>query len=320
VISFPARARLNSSVVLLYSVVPACYCAAHEQTLKAPSKHRSALRMPPGEGKKEAGSGLLSPERRRHSPRLFLSPVQRLNIIRTSRTKLVIIDDMCIAFWAFDQDASLKPVPCRKWSCEICQVYNAKMWAWRAELQIENDPLQWYMWTLTLGSEYKDVRKAYDKLKTLWDKLRTYMKREYSARYNTKFFTWPYMAFVEGQPQRGNMPHFHILSALPAPERIKDFAVKCGFGFMADEREINGKGAAAYVAKYASKGAAVIPKNFRRVRTSHGWGDVPAFDGKTLYVKGRAESTTAYLIRVSDATGRSIDNLWDDWKLIQNFA
>lgn len=224
--------------------------------------------------------------------------------------------EKCIAFWAFDSSGNIKAIPCKRWSCKICQKLNAQLWAWRAEIQVENDPYQYYMWTLTLGSNYTDVRKAYRDLKKLWDRLRQKLCRYYREKYNWKYFTWTYLAFVEGQPERNYMPHFHIISAIPAPERIKDFAVHCGFGFQADEHEINGKGAGAYVAKYASKGAGVIPKDFRRVRSSQDWAKLPPIKKDTLYVRGKKETLTDYFIRVHEGTNTPLESLWANWKLV----
>ena len=225
------------------------------------------------------------------------------------------ITDRCVSFWAFDSIGNIRAIACKRWSCKICQKHNAQMWAWRAELHVENDQYQFYMWTLTLGSNYSDVRKAYSDLKKLWDRLRKAVVRHYQKKYNWRHFTWTYLAFVEGQPKRNGMPHFHVLSAISAPERLKDFAVRCGFGFQADEHEINGKGAGAYVAKYASKGAGIIPKDFRRVRASQDWTKLPDFKRDTLFVKSKGEHLSDYLIRVHEGTGVSIDTLWDNWRL-----
>jgi len=237
--------------------------------------------------------------------------------------KKIYDKDRCIAFYAFDGTGNIVGVPCKKWSCKICQKLNASLWAWRAQLQYENDDLPYYLITLTLGSSYGNddptptqVKAAYAELKTLWNRLRMRMVREYDKKYNWGEIDWPYMAFVEGQPKRNGMPHFHIISALPAPFRVKDFAVKCGFGYMADEKVLyTGKSAAAYVAKYASKGAEYIPKDFRRVRASRGWTKLPEMVGRILFVKSRNETITAYLMRVADNTNMSIDHLWQNWQL-----
>jgi hypothetical protein len=304
-----ARHGNNSSVVLAYSLVLACYCASDEQTLSyAPETNvlwGCLTASERGKGVVLAHEGLVPQERS-----LISGSTQWFKIIRTTRTNNMQSGEKCISFWAFDSTGNIRAIPCKRWSCKICQKRNAQLWAWRAELHVENDPYQFYMWTLTLGSSYKDVRKAYGDLKKLWDRLRKAVVRYYQKKYNWKYFTWTYLAFVEGQPKRNGMPHFHILSAISAPERIKDFAVRCGFGFQADEHEINGKGAGAYVAKYASKGAGIIPKDFRRVRASQDWAKLPDIDKDTLFVKSKTETLTAYFLRVHEATGVSIDSLW----------
>jgi len=57
-----------------------------------------------------------------------------------------------------------------------------------------------------------------------------------------------------------------------------------------------------------------MPKGFRRVRVSQKWAKLPPYIGNKLYVKSKKETITAFLMRVSGATGRDIDDLWDDWK------
>src|SRR5258707_4215780 len=90
--------------------------------------------------------------------------------------------------------------------------------------------------------------------------------------------SWPYLAFVEGQPNRGAMPHFHVLSSAPTPYRIKDFAVHHGFGHQADEKPITSDGAVDYVSKYASKQGTSAPKGFRRVGRSSKLAKPPQHD------------------------------------------
>lgn len=225
----------------------------------------------------------------------------------------MIIGNKCVAFWAFDKEGNLRAIPCKKWSCKVCQKLNAKLWAWRAQLQVDGTDKTYYMWTLTLGSNYKDVSKAYSDLKKLWDRLRKSLQRYYAKESGTKNYKWTYLAFVEGQPKRNGMPHFHIISGVIAPERIKDFAVHNGFGFEAYEKKITGRGAANYVAKYASKGAGIIPRSFRRVRASRDWHKLPDYEKDKLLVKGNAETLTEYLLRVSAVSGISPDQLLTKW-------
>jgi hypothetical protein len=223
-------------------------------------------------------------------------------------------DGKCISFFAFTSNGKITPVSCGKWSCPHCSKENARLWAWRARLQLDCSPETYYVWTFTLGSRYKLPSKGYSILPKLWDNLRKVVVRWYSRQLKEKNFKWVYMAFVEAQPKKRKMPHFHIITNVPAPYRIKDFAVHNGFGHQAKQDEITSKKAAYYVSKYVSKGDPNMPKKFRRVRTSQSWAKLPPYVGNKLYVKSKKESITAFLLRVADETGRDLDDLWDDWK------
>lgn len=226
----------------------------------------------------------------------------------------------CIAFYAFNSSGKITPVPCGRWSCEVCAKENARMWAWRARLQLDGDQKQYYFWTFTLGSKYKNAKQGFQAITRLWDTLRKAVQRHYRKVTGDKKAAWDYMAFVEGQTKRGNMPHFHVLSGTPAPYRIKDFAVHCGFGYQATQEKIEGKRAANYVTKYASKGNSDMPKNFRRARVSRQWAKLPPYAGKTLYVKSKAETITDFLIRVHENTGADLDDLWEQWQFAQEMG
>lgn len=187
---------------------------------------------------------------------------------------------------------------------------NARLWAWRVKLHIEANPDQTpYFWTLTIGSNIKTAAQAYAVLPRLWDTFRVTLKRLLDAQ------KWHYVAFVEGQPQRTFMPHFHIISMTKCPMRLKDLACKVGFGYMANEQKITSMRAANYVAKYASKQGQEMPRSFRRVRASQGWAKLPPFEGVALMVKSRKENTLDFLLRVHSATGVFIDELKDRWLL-----
>lgn len=122
------------------------------------------------------------------------------------------------------------------------------------------------------------------------------------------------MAFVETQTKKRKMPHFHIITNIRAPYRIKDFAVHNGFGHQAYEDEITSKKAAYYVSKYVSKGDPAMPKSFRRVRTSQSWAKLPPYATNRLLVKSNKESITDFIFRVANETGKSPDDLWEQWK------
>jgi hypothetical protein len=126
---------------------------------------------------------------------------------------------------------------------------------------------------------------------------------------------WSYCAFVEGQPHRSYMPHFHVVSMSPCPVRFKDFAVQCGFGHQAKEEEITDDQGSWYVAKYASKQSPFTPKGFRRVRTSQDWSKLPDGSWPKLLVRSRNETLLDYLLMVESVTGVSIDLLSDRWEI-----
>ena len=218
------------------------------------------------------------------------------------------------------------PVWCGKWTCPKCSKRNATLWAWRARLEVEqhDGKLDYFFITLTLPGNYKHAKQGYANIPKIFNRVRMWVSRAIAPD------KWHYLAFVEGQPHRGGMPHFHIISGVSIAFvatgknqhgkrklygtrnkiRIKDWAVARGFGFEADESRINGPQASQYVAKYASKQDPRMPKGFRRVRASHNWAKLPEFEGDPLIVRSRKEHTQHYLIRVSDITGIGLDELY----------
>lgn len=196
-------------------------------------------------------------------------------------------------------------VPCGLWACPTCSKHNARMWAWRAKLQIDTDDRQAFFWTLTMRGGYKKASDAYEDIPRMFDSLRKFIRRENGE--------WTYLAFVEGQPKRGGMPHFHIISMCGAPYRLKDLAWYYGFGYQAKEIKIESPQAASYVAKYASKGDKSIPKGFRRVRASQDWEKLPPHSRRPYIIAGRDEDVAHYLIRVSEETHLTLDEVGVKW-------
>lgn len=152
---------------------------------------------------------------------------------------------------------------------------------------------------------YKKASDAYEDIPRMFDSLRKFMRREHDE--------WTYLAFVEGQPKRGGMPHFHIISMFAAPYRLKDLAWHYGFGYQAKEILIESPQAAQYVAKYASKGDKSIPKGFRRVRASQDWEKLPPRSRAPYIVQAREENIASYLIRVSENTHLTLDEAGVKW-------
>jgi len=208
---------------------------------------------------------------------------------------------------AFNAEAQIVRLACDSWSCDYCRKILAWRWAQRVAYGIALRPCQepWF-WTLTLPPWILDSKTGYKVLPDRWDRFRRELQRG-----NRDFC---YAAFVEAHPHRSFIPHFHIITFQPSPRRLKDLAVYCGFGHQAKELEINGKIAANYVSKYASKGSDSIPRNFRRVRISRQWPKLPLPEYPIqVYPVGRNEALAEYLRRMSVALGRSVDLLRDSW-------
>src|SRR5271166_723157 len=104
-------------------------------------------------------------------------------------------------------------IPCRRWSCPKCARRLARRWGKRTFMHLEARKAEnghtWYFLTVTLGSGFKDPALAYPALKKLWNRLRMRLTR--------KMGKYEYIAFVEGQPKRLNMPHFHIILSKDIP-------------------------------------------------------------------------------------------------------
>jgi hypothetical protein len=175
---------------------------------------------------------------------------------------------------------------------------------------------EWWMLTLTLGSGYKDVPRAYKALRGLWDRMRKALSREDAE--------WQYCAFVEGQPHRQSMPHLHILlNFCPTActgkhgtitrHATHGFAHKMGWGFEAELKPVESLQAGDYIAKYLSKGSGIVPKNFRRVRVSREWRKTEKNGKLALFVPARGESLSDFLLRVHNATDIEIETLYTEW-------
>lgn len=206
---------------------------------------------------------------------------------------------------AFTIRGTVVAVFCGSWQCSRCAKMNARKWAWRAINQLEIDPRPCRFWTLTMPGGMRSPWIAFESLPTMWDTLRKTMQREHKH--------WLYLAFVEGQAQRNGMPHFHVLTFQPAPYRLKDLATHIGFGYQAWDELVVSKQAGFYVSKYASKGDPNMPRNFRRVRASRKWADLPSAERQPYLVPARDESLTEYFDRVSEKSGMDIDDIKDRW-------
>lgn len=160
-----------------------------------------------------------------------------------------------------------------------------------------------------MPSSVKTSDYAYKILPKMWESVRKAMQRKVSPR------AWHYCAFIEGQPKRGDMPHFHIITfdRYPAKfHRFKDFAVAHGFGYQAKDESVTSIKGAVYVAKYASKSLFDAPAHFRRVRINEEW---PRNEGFAPYiVKSATETTATFILRASYETRVAMQELYDAWE------
>src|SRR6266576_3707725 len=168
----------------------------------------------------------------------------------------------------FNAEGNVVAVACDRWGCDACRQVLSYRWAIRVRYGMALHGGAAYHWTLTLPGRIKTGSFAFMVLKGGWDNLRKAMQRERG--------TWDYAAFVEIHPKRIGIAHFHVVSFEASSERIKDRAVRAGFGYMATEQLIEGWEAAQYVSKYTSKQGKEMPKNFHRVRLSQHWPKLPS--------------------------------------------
>jgi len=245
------------------------------------------------------------------------------------------ITKKCPVTIGFNLDGIAKPVYCGQWTCKDCSVRLAKKWATRVKQHIvfekaayhaatgEQIEEYWFI-TLTLGSRYKNTAQGFAAIPKLWQRLHRALKRHKPD--------WQYVAFVEGQPKRGFMPHFHIISNQPLPVKLNkhgkitkhathNYAHRMGWGFQAEQEQVTAAKNASYIAKYSSKQSPKTPRGFRRIRPSQGWRKLDKDATKRLIVKGRGEGLADYLERVVEQTEltyaqayvKFVDT-WEDYK------
>jgi hypothetical protein len=216
---------------------------------------------------------------------------------------------LCMATVGVSPDGTVFPVRCKQWSCEICAPINALHCAIRTVNGVR--AIYAAGWrvkfaTITQPGSVKTPEFAYRILANQWSKFR--QKWEYwvdkQEGYNL------YAAFVEGQGRRAGMPHFHILAtSLPTQDKLKDWVVSSGLGYMVDLQDIEpNSGVAWYVSKYSTKGsdAHLMPKGFRRVRFSRDWPQMlfraDMLESKAI-VRLPHETYAAWLLRAVQSFG-----------------
>lgn len=208
---------------------------------------------------------------------------------------------------AFNENGEVISMACDRWNCPVCAKVVAHRYSDRVRYGINLwQPYDAYFWTLTLPGWVHYPKTGFRLLPGIWDRFRRGMQHKVSD--------WHYAAFVECHPHRQLIPHFHVISLKPAPLRLKDIAVKSGFGYQAWDRQITGRQAAAYVTKYCSKQGYAMPRGFRRVRISQHWPRLPdpQYDLKVYPILPK-ETVKAYIRRIANITGKDYPTLLTLW-------
>ena len=249
---------------------------------------------------------------------------QELIEIGTTDSDGVIQKAHCYAMRAFSSEGKYFGFGCGQWKCELCRQTLVWKIAERAKLGMLQYGRVWFI-TYTEPGAMKTPQAAYNILPSQWDNLRNALQYQYKKM----GAEWEYLTVVEGQPERELMPHFHVLQNKPLPlsgmkwkrgkngnvlvPRDKDLAVHCGFGHQCKTEVVESDdykkliSYVAKVAKYLSKDNVKVdmPKNFRRVRFSSGWPELPELPESEAIVQKPSESTAWFIGRAADELGVS---------------
>jgi hypothetical protein len=161
---------------------------------------------------------------------------------------------------------------CKRWDCPYCAQRNKALWVARAihgsdELKEKGLPLSF----VTVTSRGRITpQQSLIRFQSAWPKLRK--RAQYHGDGVFEYFLVP-------ERQKNGKIHAHMIATTALAQRWwKDNAYTCGLGYMSDAQIVeNTAKTGVYVGKYISKAVAETcwPDNFRRVRLSRGWPDLP---------------------------------------------
>lgn len=134
-------------------------------------------------------------------------------------------------------------LPCNAWNCPTCARRKARNVARTTKKGFKGERIRFA--TLTLKAS-KNLTESAILIKEAWNRLRLRISRRFGA--------FKYVWAIEGHEKTG-MPHMHILVNIFIPQRwLSANASRCGFGYIADIREVRNESAFDYVLKYLGKG------------------------------------------------------------------
>lgn len=160
---------------------------------------------------------------------------------------------------------------CGLWSCPHCGMEKQKEWfllTARGVSKFVESGLQVRFVTLTARPGLT-ISRTLLSFAAAWPKLNKRIRRNWPE--------WEYVAVAELH-KSGKM-HMHLVGTCGASTHwLHTNAYQCGLGYQAKAIAVgNGNQCGGYVTKYLSKSLSVSawPANFRRVRRSQGWPDLP---------------------------------------------
>lgn len=208
-------------------------------------------------------------------PSEFMSPAGGLIVYRTTQQNSCLCSAVNRPLLKAINHTSKQVVifrpRCKSWRCPGCAAINAQKVVLRAVngselLQSRGAVIDF----VTVTSHEKlDAAASLAVLPKAWNKLNVRIKRASQEH--------QYLAIPE-QHADGRW-HLHAMTTARLPKKWwKDNARSCGLGYQSDVQEVKSLGGVAYyVSKYVSKTLenSNLPKNFRRMRVSRGWPDLP---------------------------------------------
>ena len=176
---------------------------------------------------------------------------------------------------------------CKRWGCKECAERNRRRWVATIANGIrhyqETERNAWWFVTLTTHEKLFSFEQQLYVWRSGWTKLTERMR--YAADGKLRYVLLPELA-----PETNRL-HQHMLvnqgfGAKPRKSRKKGYSCSwlhdnprsCGLGYANDIKPVESPAAAAaYTAGYIGKALAVTnwPTNFRRVRTSTDWPELP---------------------------------------------
>lgn len=174
--------------------------------------------------------------------------------------------------WDFQQKRVLVTRgDCKQWDCHECAVKHRERWVLRAQMGVRQylgEGLKVDFVTITSHERLKTFTATDYVWRQAWPKLYAALKRHAEK---LEYFIVP-------ERHKDGRMHVHALwTANVSQKWVKDNGRRRGLGYQAKVKHVaDAQAASNYVTKYVGKSLGEdCPENFRRVRVSQGWPDIP---------------------------------------------